>query len=435
MERQAPWLLPDGVDELLPPQAAQAEALRRRLIDLHTVWGYELIMPPFVEFIEVLLSGTGHDLDLQTFKITDQLSGRMLGVRPDITPQAARIDAHQLRRPGVTRLCYLGSVLQARPEGPAGSRNALQLGAELYGHAGIESDLEILSLMLETLRAAGLEALHLDIGHVGFFRTLSAQAGLDARQEGALYDALQRKAVDEMADVLAQAGVGDARLAERLASLARLHGAADAVLAEAQGTLRGIDPALDQALAALQRLADSLARRAPWLDLCFDLGELRGYRYHTGLVFAAYVPDHPQEVARGGRYDGIGRAFGRPRPATGYSTDLKTLLALGGGSAAAASAAGGGILAPWGEDAALLEQVQRLRQQGERVVWQLPPDRPEEPQQRDDGGPKERQQRLGHESTRVEGTAEGTDEPVGPGEQGCDRRLVARNGRWEVEAM
>ncbi|MBK5942974.1 MAG: ATP phosphoribosyltransferase regulatory subunit [Halorhodospira halophila] len=390
MDRKARWMLPDGVDELLPPEAAQAEALRRRLLDLFDSWGYELIMPPFIEYLEALLTGTGRDLDVQTFKVTDQLSGRTLGVRPDITPQAARIDAHQLRREGITRLCYIGSTLQARAEGPAGSRNAVQLGAELYGHAGVESDLEVISLMLATLRAAGVEQLHLDVGHVGIFEALLEDLGLGPAAEEALLDALQRKAGDEIAVVLAEAGVETAQ-AERLSALVGLHGGVE-VLERAQTVLGWAGPAVAEALEQLRVVADSLARREPELPLHLDLGELRGYRYHTGLVFAAYTPGYGQELARGGRYDGIGRAFGRPRPATGYSADLKALLNLGGG---VAGPAGGGVLAPWGDDPALHARVAELRAAGERVVWQLPGDEQDN--------------------------------------HGCDRRLVERNGTWELD--
>ena len=390
MDRKARWMLPDGVDELLPPEAAQAEALRRRLVDLFDSWGYELIMPPFIEYLEALLTGTGRDLDVQTFKVTDQLSGRTLGVRPDITPQAARIDAHQLRREGLTRLCYIGSTLQARAEGPAGSRNAVQLGAELYGHAGVESDLEVIALMLATLRAAGVEALHLDVGHVGIFEALIEDLGLGEAAEDALLDALQRKAGDEIAAVLAEAGVETAR-AERLSALVGLHGGVE-VLERAQTLLGWAGPAVAEALEQLRTVADSLARREPELPLHLDLGELRGYRYHTGLVFAAYTPGYGQELARGGRYDGIGRAFGRPRPATGYSADLKALLALGSGGYEPAA---GGVLAPWGDDPALHARVAELRAAGERVVWQLPGDEQDN--------------------------------------HGCDRHLVERNGTWELD--
>ena len=389
MEANTRWLLPEGVDELLPPEASQAEALRRRLLERFDAWGYELVMPPVIEYLDALLTGTGRDLDAQTFKVTDQLSGRTLGVRPDITPQAARIDAHQLRREGVTRLCYAGSTLQARAEGPAASRNATQVGAELYGHAGVASDQEIISLMLDTLRQAGVEGLHLDIGHVGIFRALLDELDLPQAAEEALFEALQRKAGDEVATVLADAGV-EARRADRIRALAGLHGG-DEVLEQARDVLAGAGSSVTEALEALRTVTEGLREREPETPLHYDLAELRGYRYHTGVVFAAYTPGYGEEVARGGRYDGIGRAFGRPRPATGFSTELKTLLQLGGGHGGAAY---GGILAPWGHDPALLSRVEALRAAGERVVWQLPGD-----------------------SAR----------------HGCDRRLVARDGEWTIE--
>lgn len=392
MEREARWLLPEGVDELLPPHAAEAEALRRELIDLHAAWGYELVMPPFIEYLDSLLTGTGHGLDLQTFKLTDQLSGRLLGVRADMTPQAARIDAHQLRRAEVTRLCYVGSTLQARPEGPAGSRNPVQLGAEVYGHPSFESDVEIISLLLETLRTAGITSLHLDLGHVGVFRELVREARLEPETEQELFEALQRKAGDDMLRCLHEAGVGEERRA-RLVTLARLHGGTE-VLAEAERELSGAGRPVADALAELRSVADALAQREPELPLHFDLGELRGYRYQTGVVFAAYVPGHGRALARGGRYDGIGRAFGRHRPATGYSADLKTLLALGGVERRAPAAEPGGVLAPWGNDPALIEKVRALRAGGERVVWSLPGD-----------------------ACR----------------HACDRRLVERQGEWDIE--
>ena len=222
------WLLPEGIDELLPDQARRLEALRRRLLDLHESWGYELVITPFIEFLDSLLTGTGKDLDLQTFKLTDQVSGRLLGVRADITPQAARIDAHRLRREAPTRLCYLGSVLRTRMDDYAGSRSPLQIGAELYGHAGVESDVEVLCLMMAALQAAEVEDLYLDVGHVGIFRGLAAQAGLNAVQEHALFTALQRKAEPEVVSLVRDYGVPSAA-AERLIALTSLNGGEDVI--------------------------------------------------------------------------------------------------------------------------------------------------------------------------------------------------------------
>lgn len=389
------WLLPEGIEELLPEAAARLEQLRRALLDLYSSWGYELVMPPFIEYLESLLTGTGGDLDLQTFKLTDQLTGRLMGVRADMTPQAARIDVHQLKRDVPVRLCYLGTVLHTRPDGFAGSRSPLQVGAELYGHAGIESDVEVLCLMLETLALTGVRQVHVDLGHVGIFRALARQARLDPGQEASLFDALQRKALPEIRERLGQYSIApDA--GRMLLELAQLNGG-DEVLAGAAGALRG---ASDQALAALENLrlvATALRRRVPGLPLYFDLAELRGYRYQTGVVFAAFVPGYGQEIARGGRYDDIGRVFGRARPATGFSTDLKTLMALGDGSAGAPVTAGG-IFAPWSDDAALQAMIRELRLQGERVIWCLP---------------------------GQTGCAR---------QMGCDRVLVQRAGAWQVTA-
>jgi len=364
-----PWLLPDAVEELLPPAAARLERLRTQALATCERWGYSLVMPPMIEYLEALLSGVAHDLDLQTFKLTDQLSGRTMGVRADITPQAARIDAHQMRRDGPVRLCYSGSVLRTRPDEPGAARNPLQLGAELYGHTGIESDVEVIALMAEVLYAAGVETLHLDLGHVGIFRGLAAEAGLDGDGEARLWDALQRKAVADLEEILDALAVDDPHRS-RLLALARLSGGED-VLAEAERRFAPAGEAVVNALADLRAIAAHLQRWLPQLVLHFDLGELRGYRYHTGVVFAAYVPGASQALGRGGRYDDIGAVFGRRRPATGFSTDLKTLLRVTAPTAAADEAPTG-IAAPWVDDAALRRCIAELREQGEQVVWQLP---------------------------------------------------------------
>lgn len=362
------WLLPEGVDELLPGQAAQMEALRRRLLDQFGAWGYELVMPPFIEYLDSLLTGTGHDLDVQTFKLTDQLTGRLMGVRADITPQVARIDAHRLRRDAPSRLCYIGSVLHARPEGISRSRNPVQVGAELFGHAGVESDVEIISLAVASLRTAGIAQPHLDLGHVGIFRGLARAAGCNAAQEGALLEALQRKAVAEIDELLDGAAI-DQPWRRMLRALPRLNGGIEAldhageVLAEAPQGVR-------QALRNLWGVAAGLERRLPDLPLHFDLAELRGYGYHTGIVFAALVPGYGSEVARGGRYDDIGRVFGNPRPATGFSADLRTLVQVSSGLPDVSGAQG--VLAPWGDEPGLMRAIEALRAEGERVVQELP---------------------------------------------------------------
>ncbi len=360
------WLLPEGIDEVLPPQAKKLEKLRRELLDLFDGWGYELVMPPFIEYLESLLTGTGSDLDLRTFKITDQISGRTMGIRADITPQVARIDAHQLRRSAPTRLCYLGTVLNTRSGGFSGSRAPLQVGAELYGHAGVESDLEVLSLMIETLEQAGLKNIYLDLGHVGIFRGLIQQAGLDQRQELALFDVLQRKAVTETEGLLREFNLSGA-VRDMLAELAQLSG--DDVLARARKNLSGASEAVLNALSQLEHLAILLAEQRPDLPIHFDLSELRGYYYHTGVVFAAFVPGLGQGMARGGRYDDIGRVFGRARPACGFSADLKMLLGLG---ATESSEERAGIFAPLSEDPLLKQRVEELRRHGRRVICALP---------------------------------------------------------------
>lgn len=372
--QHSPWLLPDAVEELLPPDARALEQLRRTSLDTCERWGYDLVMPPVIEYLEALLSGVAHDLDLQTFKLTDQLSGRMMGVRADITPQAARIDAHQLRKDGPVRLCYSGTVLRTRPEAPGGARNPLQLGAELYGHAGIESDVEVIALMAQVLSAAGVEQLHLDLGHVGIFRGLAEQAGLNTQAEADLWDALQRKATADIAALLEDHGVA-APHREALSALAQLSGGVE-VLDEARSVLAGANGVVTEALDALTAIAEALTQWLPGLTLHVDLGELRGYRYHTGVVFAAYTPGVAQELARGGRYDDIGAVFGRARPATGFSTDLKALYGAVRRSQGQRNAAGA-IAAPWGEDAALHARVQALRDSGETVLWLLSGDRDE----------------------------------------------------------
>ena len=370
--RPIPWLLPDAIEEVLPPAAQSLEVLRRSALDACRHWGYELVVPPAIEYLEALLSGAAHDLDLQTFKLTDQLSGRMMGVRADITPQVARIDAHQLRRDGVVRLCYAGTVLRARPEEPAGSRNPLQLGAEVYGHSGVESDVEIIALMAEVLGQAGIRNLQVDLGHVGLFRGLVAEAALSQDDESLLWDALQRKATGDLAELLERLDLS-ASLRARIAALSSLNGGVE-VLAEAREVLAGSGPTVLADIDLLATVVEALQRWLPALELHIDLGELRGYRYHTGVVFAAYAPGESLELARGGRYDDIGAVFGRARPATGFSTDLKALLRAAEGRPGQAPETGSAILAPWGSDESLHKRVKALRAAGEVVVWSLPGD-------------------------------------------------------------
>ncbi len=361
------WLLPDGIEELLPAEAGRAERLRRRLLDLYHSWGYQLVMPPLIEYTESLLVGLGSDLDLATFKVTDQLTGRALGVRADITPQVARIDAHSLQQDGPVRLCYAGSVLHTRPKNLRASRSPIQIGAELYGDPGLASDVEVILLMLETLTAAGLEDLTLDLGHIGVFRALVAQAGLSTELEAGLFEALQRKAPGEVDSLLQETGIA-APLAGWLRALVALHGGVE-VLEQARQQLAGAPEEVQDAIATLQDVARRVARRRPDVALYFDLGELRGYHYHTGLVFAALVRGWGQAVANGGRYDHIGEVFGRARPATGFNTDLKALISL---SRVVEAPAPGAILAPDADDPELWQLISRLREAGEQVISALP---------------------------------------------------------------
>ena len=368
------WLLPAGIEEILPPQAQVMETLRRDLLDLFRSWGYELVIPPFIDYLESLLTGTGQDLDLQTFKLTDQLSGRLLGVRADMTPQVARIDAHHLRRETPTRLCYLGTVLHTRADGFAGTRSPYQIGAEIYGHAGVESDIEIIRLILQTLGTAGIHGCYLDLGHVGIFRGLARQAGLDASGEHALFDALQRKAIPEIESLVGELGI-PAAPARMLVELADLNG--DDALSRAESVLGQAAPPVREAVSYLRRLAEALNRWLPGVSVHYDLAELRGYHYKTGAVFAAFVPGWGLEIARGGRYDDIGRVFGRARPAVGFSTDLKGLLRLGQGCAQLGGEGATAVYAPWSPDPDLLAEVERLRRAGRRVICALPGSDPE----------------------------------------------------------
>jgi len=386
--RSKSWLLPDGIDELLPDQADELEALRRRLLDLYATWGYRLVIPPFIEYLESLLTGTGKDLEHQTFQLTDQLSGRQLGIRADITPQAARIDAHQLQQQGPTRLCYIGSVLRTRPDGFSSSRSPLQIGAELYGHAGVASDAEVLCLMMETLRMAGLEQVFLDLGHVGIFRNLALQAGLLPEQESELFEALQRKAQPEIAELVSGYGLPPGQ-AKMLNALAALNGGPE-ILELARTELAEATPEVMAAIDYLEELGAELAAYIPDVPVHYDLAELRAYHYQTGVVFAAFVPGQGNELARGGRYDHIGEKFGRARPATGFSADLKALMAL---AKPAPGKRAGAVLAPSQGDSDLQARVRELRSNGRIVIQELPGQRTD----LEEAGITERLQKAGQE--------------------------------------
>ena len=378
------WLLPEYVEDILPHYARAAERLRRRLLDLFDVHGYDLVAPPLVEYLESLLTGAARDLDLKTFKVMDGLSGRMLGVRADMTPQAARIDAHLINHAGPTRLCYAGPVLRTKPSG-MGTREPFQIGAELFGHAGIEADLEIQGLLLAALREAAVPDLRLSLGHAGLFRALAEGAGLEGARVAALFAALRDKDVPEVETLtggLAQPWQSAFR------ALPNLYGGQEALVA-ARAALPDL-PAVTRALDDLARLLAA----GQGADLAVDLADLRGDGYHNGVMFSAYAGGQSRAVALGGRYDGAGAVFGRSRPATGFSLDLRQIL-----DCLPEPAPRRGILAPVGDAPGQVAAIARLRQAGERVVQALP----------------------GHDPA--------------PAASGCDRVLVQSGPDWVVQGL
>ena len=383
------WLLPEHIADVLPAQARRVEDLRRALLDRARSYGFELVMPPLMEHLESLLSGTGRELDLRTFKLVDQLSGRMLGLRADTTPQAARIDAHLLNREGVTRLCYCGPVLHTRPAGLSASREPLQFGAEIFGHAGLEADLEAAELALDCLQAARVSDVVIDLADARVLRGVLAGVPLDATQLQPVVQALSDKdgpALDELTRSMpAEARSG-------LRALLRLYGG-DEVLAAAERELPQ-RPLVRDALLHLRWLASHLRTAFPALKLGFDLSDMSGYAYYSGPRFAIYGAGSPDALARGGRYDEVGAVFGRNRPAVGFSLDLKALAEVAGPSPAPRA-----VRAPWGEDPALRAAVRSLREGGEIVLAMLP----------------------GHELE-----AQAFD---------CDRELVQQGGQWVLRAL
>ena len=389
------WLLPEYIHDMLPDEAERVESMRSALIELLRRSGYQLVSPPLLEYAESLLidgedekhlTGQPNDRELRTFKLIDQLSGRTLALRADITPQVARIDAHLLNRQGVARLCYAGSVLHTIPAGLNRTRELLQIGAELYGHGGIESDLEIQQLMLQALALVGVENVHLDLGHVGVFSALVSHARIDASLERELFAALQNKDSTTLHDLTA--GL-DAPSRAAIRVLPTLYGECHEVLGRARHML----PPLPKIVAALHDL-QSVADRLKAQSLGIDLADLRGYHYHSGMVFAAYHAGSHDAIAQGGRYDGLGRSFGRARAATGFSMDLRQLYRL-----LPSRPAQPAIRAPYADDAALSEAIATLRASGEAVVVALPGSA---------GDPEELQ---------------------------CDRELVLRAGVWQVAVI
>jgi len=383
------WLLPEHIADVLPAQARHIESLRRGLIDVARRYGCELVIPPLMEHVESLLSGASRTLDLKTFKLVDQLSGRTLGVRADSTPQVARIDAHLLNRIGVTRLCYCGSVLHALPSGLRATREPLQFGAEIYGHGGLEADLEVQDLLLDCLRHAGLGTVVLDLGDARIVRALLAGVMVDAQELGEVYAALAAKDAAALRE-LTRAYAPEVR--QSLLTLVTLYGGTD-VIEAARRALPG-RPLLRAALDDLAWLAQRVESAHPEVTLGFDLADIGGNGYYSGVRFAAYLEGSPDAVARGGRYDEVGAAFGRARAAVGFSLDVKVLAAF-----SPAQPPGSAVRAPWAEDAALRQRVRELREQGHTVVRVLP----------------------GHEDE-----AQAFE---------CDRELVLAQGQWTLRAL
>lgn len=382
------WLLPEYIQDMLPDEAWRVEQMRAQLLDLMKKSGYQLVAPPLLEYAESLLIADSPDMELRSFKLVDQMSGRTLALRADITPQVARIDAHLLNRQGVTRLCYAGSVLHTQPAGLNRTRELLQIGAELYGHSGLESDLEIQQLMLQALRLLGVQNVHLDLGHVGVFRALVRHASLDKNLENNLFAALQCKDSTALQDLVVNL---DEVLRRALLVLPALYGSCDEVLARARKSLPDY-PEVVAALDDLQLVSGRL--QASVASVGIDLADLRGYHYHSGMVFAAYHAGSHDAIALGGRYDDLGKSFGRARAATGFSMDLRQLYRL-----LPAVTEQRCIRAPYLDDAALAAEIASLRAAGEVVVVTLP-------------GSVDLQ-----------------------GESQCDRALVLREAGWQVVSL
>jgi ATP phosphoribosyltransferase regulatory subunit len=366
------WLLPESIADVLPSEARQIEDLRRRLLDIYRTYGYELVIPPLIEHLDSLLTGSGRDLGSRTFQLVDQLSGRTLGVRADMTPQVARIDAHLLNRQGVARFCYAGSVLHTLPQTGLTKRELFQVGGEIYGHAGLEADLEALELVVESILTAlpsgrQSDQITLDLCHYGIAPALIALEPLLMAQTDLISDMLVQK------DVAAIASLGSSKAVDALQSLLSCYGEATDVLAQARKTLPSIAP-ITRALADLERLANSpLWARYPQVKITLDLADVRGYGYHNGVGFAAYVDGFSSALARGGRYDDVGLAFGRARAATGFSLELRDLILLSTQQTQMSDVAPNtAIRAPWSDDKVLLAEISRLRKSGEIVVQVLP---------------------------------------------------------------
>ncbi len=379
------WLLPENIADVLPSEARKVEELRRALLDNFRLYGYELVMPPMLEYLESLLTGVGQDMDLRIFKLVDQLSGRTMGIRADMTTQVARIDAHLLNRDSVTRLCYAGSVLHTRPSGLHATREPLQIGAEIYGHAGLEADAEIQQLALASLAIAGITQVRLDLCHVGVLKAIIAGDANAQRHEAELFSLLEAKDLPGLRVVSRDF---DVETREALLALPSLYGDAETI-----SRARKMLPEISGITQALDEL-ELLVKQAGRATVTVDLADLRGYHYHSGVMFAAYVPGLPNAVARGGRYDHVGEAFGRARPATGFSMDLRELARL-----TPVAERKRAIRAPWGTEDDLLRKLAELRTGGEVVIQTLP----------------------GHENDQDEFD--------------CDRALILENGNWILKKL
>jgi ATP phosphoribosyltransferase regulatory subunit len=382
------WLLPENIADILPSEARKIEDLRRILLDRFQAYGYELVMPPMLEYLDSLLTGSGQDLNLKTFKLVDQISGRTLGLRADMTPQVARIDAHLLNRQGVTRLCYAGSILHTRAAAGSSSREQLQLGAEIYGHAGWEADLEIQALLNDVLNLSQVGEITLDMSHAGLLTAILGDFSPKPDSLDALYSALQTKDLPGLNQVLLD---WPAEVKSAVLALANLSGSPKKVLDQARQNLpktATVKAALDE----LERLCAAVADLPNSPQLNLDLSDLKGYQYHSGVMFAAYVEGLPVAIARGGRYDMVGKAFGRSRPATGFSLDIMTLARISKKDSRKTA-----ILAPWSNDSTLSQEIAQLRAQGQVVIQLLP----------------------GHEQDGDEFH--------------CDRELVNQKGAWVIK--
>jgi ATP phosphoribosyltransferase regulatory subunit len=382
------WLLPENISDILPSEARKIEDLRRIFLDRFQAYGYELVMPPMLEYLDSLLTGSGQDLNLKTFKLVDQISGRTLGLRADMTPQVARIDAHLLNRQGVTRLCYAGSILHTRAAAGSSSREQLQLGAEIYGHAGWEADLEIQALLNDVLNMSQVGEITLDMSHAGLLAAILGDFPPQSESLDALYSALQTKDLPSLNQVLKD---WPSEVKSAVLALANLSGSPEKVLVQARQNLPKT-AAVKAALEELERLCAAVAGLPNSPQLNLDLSDLKGYQYHSGVMFAAYVEGLPVAIARGGRYDMVGKAFGRSRPATGFSLDIMTLARM-----SKKDSRKNAILAPWSNDQTLSQEIAQLRSQGQVVIQLLP----------------------GHEQDGDEFH--------------CDRELVSQKGAWVVK--